>query len=89
VVKIRYVKAENGFCTIGFREYFGQREVLISTHLVAADLQLMGTILSAILERLSVAEESGVSFQYAQRFDVLDKSYTLTEWNEFMKLEES
>jgi len=89
VVKIRYVKAENAFVTSGIQEHFRQRELMIPAHLVVANLQLIGAIVSAILERLSIAHETQVQFQYAASFQALGKMYTLTEYEEFMKLEDS
>lgn len=89
VVQIRYLKGENAFATRGIRQYFNQREILIPVHLVATNLQLIGTIVSAILEKLSVAHETRVPFQYERKFEVMEKVYTLKEFGEFMKLEDS
>jgi hypothetical protein len=89
VVQIRYLREENAFATVGIREYFDQREILMPAHLVSANLQLIGTIVSAILERISIAHEKQVPFQYAQHFTVLERAYTLKQYGEFVKLEES
>jgi hypothetical protein len=88
VISIKYVKSENAFCTSGIRDYLGVKEILIPVHMVAKDIQLIGTILSAIMERISQANEVGTPFVYAQRFEVLGRQYTLTEVGEYMKLED-
>jgi hypothetical protein len=88
VISIKYLKPENAFCTSGIREYLGVKEILIPVHMIAKDLQLIGTILSAIMERISQANDAGAPFAYAQRFEVLGRQYTLTEAGEYMKLED-
>jgi hypothetical protein len=86
-VGIRYLRERNSFATSGIRTYFGEKEILVPAHLAVSDFQLMGTILSTILEGLSRAKETEGSFQYVPEFEVLDRTYTLTESGEFMKLE--
>jgi len=63
-----------------------EKEILIPAHLVAIDFQLIGTIVSAILEKLSRAKEMETTFDYEPRFEVLDKVYVLTECGEYMEL---
>ncbi len=87
VVNIVYLRDENAFCTSGFRSLFGIKEILIPLTMVANDFQLVGAIISAILERISVAAETNLPFAYAQRFEVLDRVYTLNESGDFVKLE--
>ncbi|RLB32283.1 MAG: hypothetical protein DRH11_12070 [Deltaproteobacteria bacterium] len=86
VVSIRYLREENAFVTSGIRAYFDEKEILIPVHLVALDVELMGTIVSAILEKLSEARDAEAVFEYVPRFQVLDRVYTLTEWGEYIKL---
>ncbi len=86
-VDIKYVKEENGYATIGIQRHFGVKDILIPAHLVATDIQLVGAIVASILERISLARDSGSSFQYAQRFEVLGKAYSLTEYGDYMKLD--
>jgi hypothetical protein len=86
-IEIKYVKAENAFITSGIQAHLGAKEILIPAHLVAVDFQLIGAIISAILERISLARETDAPFAYANRFEVLDKSYTLAEYGEYMRLE--
>jgi hypothetical protein len=86
-VLIRYLRVENAFVTEGIQTHLGVKEILIPAHLVAIDFQLIGAIVSAILERISLAQETQTPFAYANRFEVLDKAYTLTEYGEYMKLE--
>jgi hypothetical protein len=88
IISIKYLKPENAFCTSGIQDYLGVKEILIPVYMVAKDLQLIGTILSAIMERISEANDTGTPFVYAQRFEVLGKHYTLTEVGEYMKLED-
>jgi hypothetical protein len=88
VISIRYLRSESAFCTSGIQAFLGIKEILIPVYLVAKDLQLIGAILSAILERISQAAETGADFAYAERFEVMGKHYTLSEEGEFMKLED-
>jgi hypothetical protein len=87
VVSIKYLRSKSAFCTLGIQSLLGSREILIPVYLVAKDLQLIGTIISAILERISQADETGATFVYEKRFEVLGRQYTLTEEGEYMKLE--
>jgi hypothetical protein len=87
VVEIVYLRNENAFCTSGIRSLLNMKEILIPVYMVANDFQLVGAIISAILERISVAKETGISFEYAHRFEVVDRVYTLSESGDFMKLE--
>jgi hypothetical protein len=87
VVTIKYLRHENAFVTAGIQKHMGVKEILVPVHLVAKDFQLIGSIISAILERISQAKETGVAFQYAPRFEVLGKIYSLTEYGEYVKLE--
>lgn len=88
VISIKYLKAESAFCTSGIRTCLGIKEILIPVYMVAKDLQLVGSIISAILERISQATETGIDFTYAERFEVLGKHYTLSEEGIYMKLED-
>lgn len=88
IISIKYLKRENAFCTSGIQSYLGAKEILIPVYMVAKDLQLIGTILSAIMERISEANDTGTPFVYAQRFEVLGKQYSLTGVGEYMKLED-
>jgi len=85
-VAIKYLRDQNAFVTSGIRTYFDEKEILIPAHLVAVDFQLIGTIVSAILEKLSQAHEMETTFDYAPKFEVLDKVYALTECGEYMEL---
>ena len=87
VVSIKYIRSKSAFCTLGIQSLLGSKEILIPVYLVAKDLQLIGTIISAILERISQADEARATFVYEKRFEVLGRQYTLTEEGEYMKLE--
>jgi hypothetical protein len=88
VISIKYIRSKSAFCTSGIRPFFGVKEILIPVYMVAKDLQLIGTIVSAILERISQAGDTGATFVYENRFEVLGRQYTFTEEGEYMKLEE-
>jgi hypothetical protein len=88
VISIKYVRSENAFCTSGIQSILHSKEILVPAHLVAKDFQLVGTIISAILERISQAGEAEATFVYEKRFEVLGRRYTLTEEGEYMKLED-
>jgi hypothetical protein len=88
VISIKYMRSESAFCTSGIQACLGIKEILIPVYLVAKDLQLIGAIISGILERMSQAAETGMDFVYAERFEVLGKQYTLSVEGEFMKLED-
>ena len=85
-VDIKYLPEENSFVTSGIQAHFGIKEIMIPAHLVVIDLQLMGAIVSTILEKVSQAQEKETSFEYSPTFEVLDRKYSMTEFNEFVKL---
>ncbi len=86
VVAVKYLPDEISFVTSGIQTYFGEKEIMIPAHLVVTDLQLIGAIVSSILEKLSQAQEKEGTFEYSPSFTALDKKYTLTEYGEYMKL---
>ena len=85
-VAIRYLRDANAFVTSGIQTYFGEKEIMIPVHLVAVDFQLVGTIVSAILEKMSQSQDMETTFDYEPQFKVMDKVYTLTEREEYMEL---
>ena len=85
-IDLVYLPGESGFATSGIRTHFDLPEILIPAHLVTRDIQLIGAIVSAILERISQAGEKDGSFEYASRFTVLDREYTFTPHGPYMKL---
>lgn len=86
VVAIKYLPDEQAFVTSGITSFFGEKEILMPAHLVIIDFQLMGTIVSAILEKLSTAVDMEQSFEYHPAFEVLGKKYKLTPHGNYMKL---
>jgi len=86
-IAIKYLRQENAFVTSGIKKYLGTKEILAPVYLVATDFELIGTIISAILEKISVAREADATFQYAQSFEVLGKLYTLSNYAEYVKLD--
>ena len=87
-VHIKYVKDDNAFVTQGIQTQFAEKEISIPGHLVVMDLQLMGVIVSEILEKLSQARDGETTFEYASRLQVLDKIYSLEDVGEVMMLNE-
>ena len=88
-VHILYKAHENVFATSGIMRHFGVREILIPAYLVVKDLELMGTIVAAILEEISQAKDSESTFQYSPYLEVMGKEYTMKRDGEFMVLEEA
>jgi hypothetical protein len=85
-IDVRYLSDENAFVTSGIKLHFDEREILIPSQLVIMDFQLIGAIVSAILEKLSQARDMESTFDYAPQFHVLDKTYSLESCGEYMKL---
>ena len=85
-IALKYLSNENAFVTSGIQTHFAEKEILIPSHLVTINFDLMGTILSSILEKLSKARDMETSFEYAPTFAVMGKKYSMTEYGEFMKL---
>ena len=50
-IDIKYVQNENAFVTSGIYTHFAEKEISIPDHLVVMDFQLMGAIVSEILEK--------------------------------------
>ena len=86
-IAIKYLKEENAFVTSGIEAQLGVKDILIPAHLVAVDFQLVGAIISTILEKISQAYEKDSTFDYVSKFEVLDRAYSLTEHGEYMKLD--
>ena len=74
--------------THGIEAQFDEKEISIPGHLVVMDFQLMGAIISEILEKLSLAREGDTSFSYASRLKVMDRHYSLAEEGDYMMLRE-
>lgn len=85
-IDLVFLPEQNGFATSGIRPHFNLPEILIPAHLVAQDLNLIGAIVSTILERISEASEQDTPFAYASRFQVLDREFTLEPKGEFVIL---
>lgn len=85
-ISLKYISEENAFVTSGIQAHFGEKEILIPSHLVVINFELMGTIVSAILEKLSTAQDMESTFTYASNFEVLGKKYTMTEYGDYMRL---
>jgi hypothetical protein len=87
IIYLVYLRSENAFVTCGIQEHFAELELMIPAYLIMNDFQLVGSIISAILERLSEAKEKGGVFMYEPRFSVLDVTYSLAQYKGFMLME--
>ena len=87
-IDILYVQEDNVFVTQGIQTHFAEKEISIPSHLVVIDFQLMGIIVSEILEKLSQARDGETTFEYAPQLQVLDKRYSLEDEGEYMMLKE-
>jgi len=87
-IDINYVQEDNAFVTQGIQTHFAEKEISMPAHLVVTDFQLMGVIVSEILEKLSQARDGETTFEYASRLQVLDKVYSLEDGGEYMVLKE-
>lgn len=85
-ISLKYLSSDNAFITSGIQRHFGEKEILIPSHLVVINLDLMGTIVAAILEKLSKAHDDEKSFEYVSSFEVMGKKYSMMEDGDFMKL---
>ena len=88
-IRIHYVREQNAFVTSGIKAHFGEKEILIPAQLMVIDFQLIGTIISAILEKLSQACDRDSTFEYVPQFDVLGKTYALVPHGDYMRLSEA
>jgi hypothetical protein len=86
-VHLLYLRDENAFVTFGIQEHFAEMELMIPAYIAIRDFQLMGSIVSAILERLSDAKDRNSIFVYEPRFRVMDVTYSLSQYKGFMLLE--
>ena len=87
VIAIKYLRAENAFVTDGIHANLGEKEILMPVHLVAKDLEMIGAILSAILEKISHAHEMDLPFEYGSQFEVLGTRYGLKDQGDYIRLE--
>ena len=87
-IRIHYLREENAFVTSGIKVHFGEKEILIPAQLMVINFQLMGAIISAILEKLSQACDRDSTFEYIPQFDVLGKTYTLVPHGDYIRLSE-
>ena len=87
-IDIRYLQKDHIFVTHGIETQFAEKEISIPGHLAVMDFQLIGAIVSEILEKLSLAREGDTAFTYASRLQVMEKVYTLEDEGEYMLLKE-
>ena len=87
-IDIKYLSEENAFVTAGIQSYFGEKEIFIPSQLVVINFDLIGAIVSTILEQISRAKEEESTFEYASRFEVMGNQYTMTSVGKYMKLDQ-
>ncbi len=88
-IAIKYLSEEKAFVTSGIQTHFGEKEIMMPAHLIVINFDLMGAIVSSILEQLSTAKEMEATFEYSHKFEVMDKVYIMSEYGEYIKLEEN
>ena len=86
-VDIVYLREENAFLTVGISKFFAEKEIFIPAYLVVSDFQLIGAIVSSILEKLSQMCDSDGQFSYASRLEVMGQQFSLTEKEKYMVLD--
>jgi hypothetical protein len=90
-VDIVYLPSFNSFITEGIYAIFGQKEILIPVYMVLKDLDLVGAIVSTILEDMSLSRENGENFRFVEHFELMGKNYKIEEkelWVELMEQRE-
>ncbi len=85
-IDLKYLSDANAFVTSGIQTYFGEKDIFIPSQLVVINFDLIGAIVSTILEKLSKAKEEESTFEYAPSFEVMGNKYTMTEYGDYMKL---
>ncbi len=85
-IDLKYLSDENAFVTSGIQTYFGEKEIFIPSQLVVINFDLIGAIVSTILENISKAQEAESTFEYPPSFKVLGNKYSMAEYGEYMKL---
>ncbi len=88
VVHILYVPSKNAFLTSGISRLFGKKEIMVPAYMVVKDLELIGAIISVILEDLTQARERNLAFNYGSGFELFGRKYILTERSDCMELGE-
>jgi hypothetical protein len=86
IVHILYVPSFNAFITEGIHDIFGLKEILIPAYMVVKDLELIGSIISIILEDMSVAREQNDSFKFTKKFELMGKCYVMEEKELYVEL---
>jgi hypothetical protein len=86
-IDILYLKEKNAFLTFGINNFFAEKEILIPAYLGIGDFNLVGAIVSAILEKMSQVSDNDGYFEYPAQLVVLGCNYSLTEDGEYMILE--
>jgi len=78
-VNIVYLPSFNSFITDGIHAIFGQKEILIPAYMVLKELDLVGEIVSTILEDMSLSQEHGEDFRFTDHFELMGKKYKIEE----------
>lgn len=86
-IDVLYLRERNAFVTFGIKRFFGEKEILIPAYLVVSDFQLIGAIISTILEKLSVLCNGDGQFNYASRLEAMGQEFSLIEEDDYMILD--
>ncbi|MFN3533944.1 MAG: hypothetical protein ACK4WB_00970 [Desulfatiglandales bacterium] len=88
-VDLVYLPSMNAFITDGIWECFNVKEIMIPAYMVVKDLELVGAILSTLLEDMSKSLERGVEYKILEGFELFGKRYLLNERPLYFELEEA
>ncbi len=55
-IGLKYLSNENAFVTSGIQTHFGEKEILIPSHLVVINFDLMATIVSSMPAAIMIAD---------------------------------
>lgn len=87
-VNLVYLPSMNSFITDGIYEMFGYKEILVPAYMVIKDIELVGAIISTLLEDMTVCFEKGLAYKGVGKFELFGSRYTLDERDLFYELTE-
>lgn len=87
-VNLVYLPSMGVFITEGIFQVFGIKEIVIPSYLVIKDLELIGSILSTILEDMARCAERGQNYKMIERFELFGKNYVIDEKPLYFELSE-
>lgn len=87
-VNLVYLPSLNAFITDGIYEMFGHKEILVPAYMVVKDIELVGAIISIVLEEMTVCSEKGTEYRAVEKFELFGSKYVLIENPLFYELTE-